>query len=408
MATPAHVLCSARGHRIGECRIEHVTTIHNLPPEPENGWPSVRGLNTLQASREEWLNGDAIENALTQHWESLPLQTQALIHLQDTSIEGLFLHSSARYDHFMTGTNRRFYARLREKEYTLWPCNYDGNHWVLTVIHKGRSRADVGGFDQVLQVAILDSWREVGSRSRKQRISTRLHGIFKKAGLQVGNESERIVWVPWQQDQWSCGLRTFWAGKQMMDRIQETVERSSGYDEQIWAPLPGWFNTDKVRWDMIGLNAYHAVKEMGYRARISVELVNSTLDDTGYSVDARQPMQPPARKGTFEKIEKPPGRRERTVVPIPLPNERRVAPSGTIPGPSRRQSTPKRTTDTSSSTSPSTGKNKSKNPAWARDVEPVTTREGTSATETATEPPRKRKRRKGDTSPSPRPPRKRH
>ncbi|XDG08152.1 hypothetical protein ABKA04_007767 [Annulohypoxylon sp. FPYF3050] len=139
------------------------------------------------------------------------------------------------------------------------------------------------------------------------------------------------MWVPWQQDGWSCGLRMFWTARNMMDRIQETMDRN-GYNEQIWGSLPGWFNPDQVRWEMIGLNAYEAVKEMNFRARFAVEVVSKVAqqDRNGIEqVDAQRVMQPPRKKGP-DTWEIPPVPRERPLVPIPRPNERRVAPSGSI------------------------------------------------------------------------------
>lgn len=219
MTDTAQIICSAKGTDIGQCRTQHLRTRNELPPPPPNGWPDLRGLNQLQASREEWLNGTAIEKALFAYHDALPSQTQDLIHIQDTSLANFFDSDDATFNTLLAKPLRRFFAGLLRKEYTLWPCK-------------------------------------------------------------ILPDAERIMWVPWQQDGWSCGLRMFWTARNMMDRIQETMDRN-GYDEQIWGSLPGWFNPDQVRWEMIGLNAHEAVKEMNYRGRFGETAC--TTRETGQS-----------------------------------------------------------------------------------------------------------------------------
>ncbi|KAI1212134.1 uncharacterized protein F4807DRAFT_388536 [Annulohypoxylon truncatum] len=373
----ATVLCGTRGGGLGECRVRHIGPNQaNDIPEPSSEPPDIRGLNQLQANRETWLNGDAIEKSISSYHEALPRQTRKIIHIADTSIRGIFHRNDRDFRRLLEGRNNRFYRGFMATEYTLWPCNYEDVHWELVVIHKGRSDANSEKWDQILQVAVIDHWKDDGARARNQMITTRLRQLFDAMGFLIADGCERAVWTPWQKDSWSCGPRVFWSAKHMMDRIQESVAASRGYDEQLWAPLPGWFNADQVRWEMIGLNAYEAVKAMDYRARIGIELVARVLDKTGNLRDAGDVMRPPDRGAggpggpsgsSGKQSKKPPNlpkksgqesddddlimlspktpkksRQEnddddvieispevpaRREVPIPIPNERRVAPS---------------------------------------------------------------------------------
>ncbi|OTA58967.1 hypothetical protein K449DRAFT_385511 [Hypoxylon sp. EC38] len=117
----------------------------------------------------------------------------------------------------------------------------------------------------------------------------------------------RSVWTPWQQDSWSCGIRTFWAARQMMDRILKLHVDKLTYSEGLWEPLSGWINVDFTRWEMIGLNAYYCVKDLDYRARVAVELVNQIDDGKGGFLDAGDTMRPPQGE---RKIERPTNARQ--------------------------------------------------------------------------------------------------
>ncbi|KAI1453244.1 hypothetical protein F4805DRAFT_444440 [Annulohypoxylon moriforme] len=324
----AQVLCGTLGSKNGECRVRHLrgSGPENIP-EPLSDWPDIRGLSSLQAGRETWLNGDAIETALKAYYEGLPKITRDRIHIAGTSIQGIFGPGSREFNNILAGAYDRFFRPFRRTEYTLWPCNYNGNHWVLAVIRKGKADENSNRWDQVLQVAVVDSWRAEGAVARNQMITFRLRRILERIGFTVAAQCERPVWTNWQRDEWSCGLRTFWAAKQFINRIKELADNP--HEDFIWESLCWWFNPDQVRWEMIGLNAYEAVKAMGYRARVAVELTQNVLDDSGALQNAGDVMRPP--EGEVEVLEMPPRIFPRRRVPIPVPNERRVAPWQQIP-----------------------------------------------------------------------------
>ncbi|KAI0839353.1 hypothetical protein F5Y06DRAFT_265209 [Hypoxylon sp. FL0890] len=235
------------------------------------------------------------------------------------------------------GRYSRAFRPFKQTEWTFWPINYGGNHWELVIIHKEQVN---GEWSHIVQIAVIDAWRNSTDSTRRRVVNRRVKGLMKKLKFTFGQNIERTVWVPWQKDGWSCGLRTYWAARRIIERILKLEEEGLNYDEEVWLPLSGWFNPDFVRWEMIGLNAYDCVKDLGYRARIAVELVNEVDSGAGVLVDAATVMRPPRNAGD-DKIEKPPEPPEpepekpgqakrRVLVPVPVPNQRRIAPSWPI------------------------------------------------------------------------------
>lgn len=356
------ILCTDKGRGAGNCPIQHI----ELPRPGGSGLASpknfgtLRGLSSLQASRTEWITEDAVFKALWPYHDSLPLQVRQRIVLPPSEIVGLFDPSSTVYEQITQPGGagikryRRWFRIFAATEYVIWPINYSGNHWELVVIHK--QQAENGDWTHVSQIAVIDAWKNEGNSVRKQQVHTRLEGFLKKMNMTFALNYERSVWAPWQRDLWSCGMRTYWAARQMMDRILKFHEDGLTYSEKLWEPLSGWFNVDFVRWEMIGLNAYFCVKDLDYRARVAVELVNQVQGDNDEMEDAGDTMRP--LQGDHE-IERPPiaqqpvpstpnkrKKREHDAddslmdisspspvtkfAPVPVPNERRIAPSRSI------------------------------------------------------------------------------
>ncbi|KAI1137672.1 hypothetical protein F5Y05DRAFT_387939 [Hypoxylon sp. FL0543] len=354
----AQVLCTDKGFKKGACRIQHI----DLPRIEERGiaqssnFGAIRGLSSLLASREEWLTDDAITKALEPFLDSLPRALRNRISLGTSDITGLFEAANPIFESIIRapkGSNRymRAFQQFKATEWTLWPINYGGNHWELVVIHKEQVN---GEWSHVLQLAIIDAWKNDSDRRRREFVDTRVRRLLRHFDFTFAKNFEREVWVPWQKDFWSCGLRTYWSARQIVERILKLEEDGLNYDEEVWSPLSGWFNPDFVRWEMIGLNAYHCVKDLDYRARIAVELVNHVDGGNGHLVEAERVMRPPATSEQDERIERPPAemqllhKRKRweddglgsepgqasesttKFVPVPVPNQRRIAPSWAI------------------------------------------------------------------------------
>ncbi|KAI1372523.1 hypothetical protein F4677DRAFT_432502 [Hypoxylon crocopeplum] len=306
--TPAQVICGRQGGGAGECSIVHLElpSDDELPKDPNGGWPDIRGFHNLQRTRDAWLNGDAIDTALAAYHRSLPKEVQDRINIVDTSVTGLFSRDEAQFNAIITGNYNRFFKSFQQTEYTLWPINWDACHWQLVVLRKESRTKDDGteAWTHLVQMCVADSWREGEADNRRRLIENRLQTLFTTMGLTFAPHCVRDIWVPWQKDSWSCGLRVFSIAKQFLDRIVNQAVQGVEYDETLWLPMNGWFNPDMVRWEMIGLNAYSAVQAMDYKARVAVELVHNVRRGTG-TIDATEAMRPPDNV-VGQEIEAPP------------------------------------------------------------------------------------------------------
>ncbi|KAI1391750.1 uncharacterized protein F4822DRAFT_388340 [Hypoxylon trugodes] len=322
---PALVLCGTQGPGLGECPTNHLDNDINVQ-EPENGYPELQGLNNLQSSNDAWLIGDAIEKALGVYRDSLPKRVSERIHIPDTTFQ-LFNAT----DHELVSTlgkkNAKFFRGFSMTEYTVWPICVNQSHWQLVIIRKAMEPYPVAAkgvkdktprptgnrWGRVVQVSVVDSWRDhsalVRSTMIHQRIRAFLEAKVNSHELEFSFEPNYQIqntWAPWQSDNWSCGYRTYWSAKQIMDRIMEIYVHGKN-PEILWNDLNGWINPEFVRWEMVGYNAYAAVKHMEYNARVAVEMVNTISEYDGEAMAG--PALEPLKDFTADNPEKPVMRR---------------------------------------------------------------------------------------------------
>ncbi|KAI0010831.1 hypothetical protein F4779DRAFT_576272 [Xylariaceae sp. FL0662B] len=301
--SPAQVLCLGGNAETNSCHVEHISQpgSANVPPLPTEGESiDLRGLNELQFSRTRWLNGDAIEKALRSYHRSLPKRLQAKIHIAASDNELLFLDgvgSDARFQSQIQKPLGRFFRSFKQTEYTIWPVNYNNLHWVLVVIHKENpTNTAAGGWARIAQIAVMDPWQDKRRSNRVALIWRRCYELFGRGGFDMAEDARRDVWVPVQNDSHSCGPRAYWAGRKIMERLILLEEVNRGYHESLWYDMDPWFNNDQVRWEMIGSNAYEAIRIMKYKARVAVELVHSVKElgpNNNFKIsDAGTGMQP--------------------------------------------------------------------------------------------------------------------
>ncbi|TGJ79257.1 hypothetical protein E0Z10_g9509 [Xylaria hypoxylon] len=269
----AQNVCSA------SCPIQHIAIPMNQIKAPSNSWPDVRGLHSLNYSRDKWLAGDAIEVAIATYTRGLPQALQEKIGLGIPGVNPKVWHrGSAGNDALNMAIKtpaRRGLARLRTTEYSILPVCTDSDHWVLVVLHKERRPTGPGNkieWSHIAQVAVLDPYRD---SARMRMVDERMQAWLKQAGkFTYSNNYRRVVWIPMQKDTTSCGPRAYWHAKQLLDRLLELHESGVDYSDYVWKDLSGWFNEDFVRGEMAGRCAWDGVRAMDYNARISIECVN--------------------------------------------------------------------------------------------------------------------------------------
>ncbi|KAI1750485.1 hypothetical protein F4782DRAFT_246367 [Xylaria castorea] len=275
----ARVLCSST------CPVSHTESASSI--KKKDGWPDIRGLNSLNASRNTWLTGDAIETSIAVYVRSLPDALQKMIGLGMLTLNASiwFMPSLAQYEKgrdllqkAIATPARRLVKRFKENEYSIFPLCVNNNHWVLVVVHKNQvsSANDPSKkeWSRVVQAAVIDSYRSAAMADFVH--STLRKWLTSAAGFTFAPDYVKNVWVPLQHDQSSCGPRSYWHAKQILDRLLELHENGINYDGSLWTDLSGWFNEGFVRDEMIGRCAAAAVREMDYNARVAVEIVYKT------------------------------------------------------------------------------------------------------------------------------------
>ncbi|KAI2619846.1 hypothetical protein GGS26DRAFT_595249 [Hypomontagnella submonticulosa] len=298
--TPAQVLCNQTAPTGNTCPIQHILNPNEAEiPRPKDGWPDIRGLHVLQDHREKWANGSTIDACLNMLHDGLYGRLKNKIHIVAADIEDMFTEDRPQNFERALGWNR-FKRLFTRTEFTLWPINYGGYHWELCVIRKSNPDRTNDGWKNITHFCLMDSWghkRDAANQRRNDFLTGRLKRFFASVGFTVTENTLRDVQVPAQKDGWSCGLRTYWAARQMINRIQELDIGEYDNQEALWRPIRGYFNPDFVRFEMMGLNAFEAIKRMDYKARMAVELVATVKRRTEKGeilVDAGDAMRPSA------------------------------------------------------------------------------------------------------------------
>ncbi|KAI2605342.1 uncharacterized protein GGS25DRAFT_534258 [Hypoxylon fragiforme] len=315
------ILCAPKhGTEDDACRFVHLDSYQG---PTDQDLPNIRGLTNLQLRHNELLSGDVIERALAGYHRGLPEKVQQRVHLGSTSIAGLFTtHESDNYRSALAASYKSFFAAFSNNEISLWPINWEDRHWILLVILKrdvnpggqiespaSRIQRRNRKWTSIVQVGLCDSYSLQPDASQSSGIIfARLERIFEVYGFVFAQNYRRKIWVPYQTDSWSCGLRVYSAAKQMMDRLVNVVARTPDAGANFWRPTLGWFNPDSVRSEMINLNISEAILELNYQARHSIELINTVKDDNGIQVDAGVLMRPP--RDTKYEVDFPPAREE--------------------------------------------------------------------------------------------------
>ncbi|KAI8631597.1 hypothetical protein F5Y19DRAFT_463300 [Xylariaceae sp. FL1651] len=295
---------SGHNYRTGQnvcsvtCPVEHIDLPGRRIKKPLMGWPDIRGLNSLQLARDEWLNYGAIEVAIRAYHSGLPKILQDRIDIQAPEYDSLFAGGKTGAEALRTILslkNTRLYNRFKRSEYSIWPINTNGNHWVTVVLHKQQrpTKQDKKKMEwsHITQMAIIDPFR---SAPNQRMVNAQMRRFLENDGnFTFAPGYERTVWGPLQRDTTSCGPRSYWCAKQIMDRLLELHEDGIDYDESIWNDLSGWFNEDFIRGEMIGRNAWDGVRAMDYNARLAIEIVNQVKKyGTHRSRNAGEAMKP--------------------------------------------------------------------------------------------------------------------
>ncbi|KAK8023947.1 hypothetical protein PG993_012013 [Apiospora rasikravindrae] len=322
-------------------KIEHIsvapatTTGFNLPRAAGAG--SLNSLHALQDNMQEWLPSVALITAMeTLKEQILPPSMRGQVYVSNWEGAHFMLEDptpdeaernfqkllqQVRIDPLTgaVGGNRQL-RQVRERPWSILTVNVNDNHWATVVIALVDKRDDMTSnkdyYNRVERISVLEGLEAGFKGPQKTAIYARVEALLRTAGLQfptatLENSWRQPIWVPEQEDAFSCGVRAYANIKTMLRRLAKAWEAMETDEESLavrppsattaenrflWDPMPGWFHYELERWEMIGSNAAAVVRGCDYQARVAVEVVQRARgprDDPGQTSDAETALNLP-------------------------------------------------------------------------------------------------------------------
>ncbi|KAK8070794.1 hypothetical protein PG997_010997 [Apiospora hydei] len=212
--------------------------------------------------------------------------------------------------------NRQLH-QIRQCAWSILTVNVERNHWVTVIIAlTGQDDEDNDNKDyytRVERISVIEGIDPGPMGDYKVNVYSCVEGLLRFAGLQfTDSEAEPLpenswrqpIWVPTQNNAYSCGVRAYANIKTMLRRLATAWEAmapdeglkslppsaTAAENRFLWDPMPGWFHYELERWEMVGSNAATIVRACDYQARIAVEVVKR----------ARGPKDDPKKGETSE------------------------------------------------------------------------------------------------------------
>ncbi|KAK7917311.1 hypothetical protein PG985_010919 [Apiospora marii] len=251
----------------------------------------VQGLNNLQHSSRGQLLAASIAIP-TKHWLDFipPSAEDKIDYLTPHELEfhQLFNRGSgAWWRNTMNNitadlsTMTRLFGSFFEREYSIFNWN-TGGHWGSSLIHKQRGKD--GRWNRIAHIAVLDPLQ---SNDTIQFVHARLRAVLRSIGCTIARgEIERTFWFPRQRDGYSCGVYAANLNRILIDRIADLYLPSgpNAYnDAALWQPAREYFDPRQFQGEMQGLVGLTLVRELEYKARLAVAIVDKT---TNIAVDS--------------------------------------------------------------------------------------------------------------------------
>ncbi|KAH9897180.1 hypothetical protein F4778DRAFT_783287 [Xylariomycetidae sp. FL2044] len=302
MSTPILDINTALGLVIhgGYGGYEPISQLQGVKLAPALDW--IEGLEMLQKSSTTFVESSSIDSAVQFQHSFLPEHVRSQINVVTGNYGALFdaFNQGKEGDrNFQENLETMhdeygFFAALKSARWTLWPINTNGNHWMCVVLELAQTVA-TGLYDRVVAYAIVDGFRNTKNRDF---FLQRVVRVLERDGITVPRNAQRQIWSPRQPDGYTCGLRTTHFMWEMMNRMSGVVLGEKA-DQELWMPMSGYFDPDHVRLQMAGYIAAWGLRDLKYKARVSIQLVRSTFE-----------FAPAAQRPAAEKI--PPSARTTT------------------------------------------------------------------------------------------------
>lgn len=247
----------------------------------------VQGFNNLQHSSRGQLLAASIATP-TKHWLDFipPVAEDKIDYLtpHETEFHQLFNRDGGAawrntMDNILADNNvaTRLFGNFFNREYSIFNWN-TGGHWGSCLIHKQRGKD--GRWSRVAQIAVLDPLHDDGII---QFVHTRLRCVLQLLGCTFARGNvERTFWFPRQRDSYSCGVYAANLNRILIERIADLYLPSgpqSYNDAALWRPAREYFDPRAFQGEMQGLVGLTLVRELEYKARLAIAMVQKTTND---------------------------------------------------------------------------------------------------------------------------------
>ncbi|KAF7539714.1 hypothetical protein G7054_g1939 [Neopestalotiopsis clavispora] len=259
-------------------RLEKDLDISSLCPD------AYWAYQNLSTSYNTGVSGYALDVCLEYEFGFLHADTQKLINLETTWLEGLF-HASGRtpaHKHLEKLRRRArasqlgpdFFDAIGRCPFTIMPIN-TGNHWEAVLLYfEEDDNNKQYKYTKVRHLTVIDPARDPKSATRVERL---LRRILEPKGFTFATKHcRREIRGPHQRDSHSCGLHVYQIIKTLLHRIdayaqeEDTDATAATFpDDRLWVPLDKKrFIAEKVRAKMRGIVAEVFLRDCEGKVRV--------------------------------------------------------------------------------------------------------------------------------------------
>ncbi|KAI1810794.1 hypothetical protein GGS20DRAFT_579588 [Poronia punctata] len=265
---------------------------------------AMNSLSSLQLSRDAPISMCAMDMATSFLWKCLPKDVRNSVYIPPPNGPALWgtseeaaqaMHQTMDQQRSLFVENPvtneaqyRFYVDIKKRPWIIWPIWVEdewGYDWVTVVWHSRRfEEAKAGPSGQLVAYAIIDprrkptpdaSGKHEPVQSRLDRIRTRLHDIWRRAGYDTQQVEElKLLSNPTPTTETSSGERCYAAVKELGEQlVRWHVNGRVFCPKTTLANLSPWVSPFQMRIEMTGISAWSLMATFDYNARISVEAI---------------------------------------------------------------------------------------------------------------------------------------
>ncbi|KAI0130501.1 hypothetical protein BJ170DRAFT_731958 [Xylariales sp. AK1849] len=183
--------------------------------------------------------------------------------------------------------NASWLGRLTKNRLVIWPVDGGDNFWVVLILLLEESDAfnRPGVYDSIQAWHVSNPDRGASATDISVRSAARvMYIITEKGGIEWDGGNNRFLYVPPMntvvdvaradipKDNFSTGIRAFALVRELLARFTKAISRNMDeeqLEDELWQPLSGWLNIDKVRRDMIEACSNELIRVLGHRARLA-------------------------------------------------------------------------------------------------------------------------------------------